>query len=262
MSALTTADKTIPKTREMALWRRFATHRDPAAKEELVGLYMPLARRMAARYSGVSEPYDDLLQVASLGLVNAVDRFDPSRGTPFVGFAKPTMLGELKRHFRDKVWAIRVPRAIHDLTARVDKATEELSLDLRRPPTVIELAHELAVDPSEILEVLEAAHNRRPLSLDVPPVPDGEEGGAGDWFGEEDQGYELIEDRMMLESVLPDLDPREREILKLRFDDELPQSQIATRLGCSQMQISRLLRRTLDGMRERADARGADRDPA
>jgi RNA polymerase sigma-B factor len=175
MSALTTPGRTISKTEEMELWRRLSAQRDPTAREELVRAYMPMAKRMASRYSGVSEPYDDLLQVASLGLLNAVDRFDPSRGIPFAGFAKPTILGELKRHFRDKVWAVRVPRSLHDLTGRVEKATEKLSLDLHRPPTVPELALELGVEPAEVLEVLEAAHNRRPLSLDAPPVPGGED---------------------------------------------------------------------------------------
>jgi RNA polymerase sigma-B factor len=242
-----------PADSEKELWERFRRGRDPLAREELVRLYLPVARRMARRYTGVAEPYDDLVQVASLGLLNAIDRFDPGRGTPFLGFAKPTILGELKRHFRDRVWTVRVPRAVHDMMARVEKETAEMELELRRPPSVGELAGRLGVDPSEILETLEAAHNRRPLSLDTPPRGEEGDGAAPEWVGGTDQGYELIEDRMMLETLLPGLDRRERQILKLRFVDELPQSQIAERLGCSQMHVSRLLRRTLERLRRRGE---------
>jgi RNA polymerase sigma-B factor len=236
------------------LWERFSRARDPGTREELVHAYMPLVRRMAKRYAGISEPYDDLLQVASLGLLNAIDRFDPSRGIPFMGFAKPTILGELKRYFRDRVWTVRVPRSVHDTMARIEKATEALELELSRPPSVGELADELGVEPAEILEALEARQNRRPLSLDAPCIGSGEDDSPPDWVGDRDEGYELIEDRMMLESVLPGLDRRQREMLKLRFVDELPQSQIAERLNCSQMHVSRLLRGTLEQLREEGEA--------
>src|ERR1700761_4016478 len=148
---------------ERELWRRFESNGDRAARSELVELYMPLARRLASRYAGVSEPYDDLLQVASLGLVNAVDRFDASRGTPFAGFAKPTILGELKRYFRDKVWTVRVPRSVHDRMSEVEKTTEKLTLELHRAPSVEELSVEVGIPAAEVLEILEAKHNRRPL---------------------------------------------------------------------------------------------------
>src|ERR1700742_399393 len=144
------------RTVEKELWGRVTASRDQGARAQLVEQYMPLARRMASRYAGVSEPYDDLLQVASLGLLNAVDRFDASRGTPFAGFAKPTILGELKRHFRDKVWTVRVPRSVHDRMAEVEKATEKLTLELRRPPSVEELACAVGFTAAEVLEVLEA----------------------------------------------------------------------------------------------------------
>jgi RNA polymerase sigma-B factor len=243
-----------PATPESELWQRLSTERDPFAREELVNAYMPLAKRMARRYAGISEPYDDLLQVASLGLLNAIDRFDPARGTPFIGFAKPTILGELKRYFRDKVWTVRVPRSVHDTMGRIEKATEALELELRRPPSVGELADELGVEPAEVLEALETRQNRRPLSLDAPRAGSDEDDSPPDWVGDRDQGYELIEDRMMLESVLPGLDRRQREMLKLRFVDELPQSQIAERLNCSQMHVSRLLRRTLEQLREEGES--------
>jgi RNA polymerase sigma-B factor len=193
---------------------------------------MPLARRMAARYSDVAEPFDDLLQVASLGLVNAIDRFDASRGTPFAGFAKPTILGELKRHFRDKVWTIRVPRSVDDRMARVEMATEELTEELRRPPSVEELTEKVGIEAAEVLEILEARHNRRPISLDAPPVgEDPADASSAEWVGRPDGHFDLIDDRLALASVLPSLDQHEREVLRMRFAEELPQSEIALRMG-------------------------------
>jgi RNA polymerase sigma-B factor len=243
---------------ERELWRRFSESRDQRARTQLVDLYMPLARRMASRYAGVSEPYDDLLQVASLGLLNAIDRFDASRGTPFAGFAKPTILGELKRYFRDKVWTVRVPRSVHDRMARVEKANEKLTLELRRPPSVDELAANVGIEAGDVLEILEAQHNRRPLSLDAPPIGEDPEDASGDeWVGRPDGNFDLVDDRLAMEAVLPSLDEREREVLRLRFVEELPQTEIARRVGCSQMHISRLLRRSLDRLRAEAEGEAA-----
>src|SRR6201991_283353 len=175
---------------EQELWRRLSASRDQAARERLVELHMPLARRMAARYAGVSEPYEDLLQVACVGLLGAVDRYDPSRGVPFTAFAKPTILGELKRYFRDKVWTVRVPRSVHDQMAKVEKATEKLTVELRRPPSVEELAEEVGIQAAEVLEVLEAHHNRRPLSLDTAPAGEEPEESAGaEWVGRPDGNF-------------------------------------------------------------------------
>jgi RNA polymerase sigma-B factor len=252
MSAV--AKEPRPQVSERELWRRFTKHRDQAARAELVHLYMPLARRMASRYAGVSEPYDDLFQVASLGLLNAVDRFDASRGTPFAGFAKPTILGELKRHFRDKVWTVRVPRSVHDRMGQIEKATEKITLERGRPPSVAELAEQVGLEAAEVLEVLEAKHNRRPFSLDAPPVgEDPDESSGAEWVGRPDGNYDLVDDRLAMESVLPILGEPEREVLRLRFVEELPQTEIATRIGCSQMHISRLLRRSLDKLRDAAE---------
>src|SRR6187551_2300104 len=143
------------------LWRRFARDHDPATREELVRRYMPFAKRLALRYRGASESFDDLLQVANLGLLNAVDRFDPERGTPFAAFAAPTILGELKRHFRDRVWTVRVPRGLHDRIAEVEKAITELTEQEQRPPSVREISARLEMDELDVLEVLEANQNRR-----------------------------------------------------------------------------------------------------
>lgn len=255
--ATATATKALEPARERELWACLARHRDAAAKEEIVRAYLPLAARMARRYAGVSEPFDDLFQVASLGLVNAVDRFDPTIGTPFVGFAKPTILGEIKRYFRDKVWTIRVPRSVHDLIGKVDKATEELALKLHRQPSIGEVSELCGATAAEVLEAMEAREKRRPISLDVPPKNDSDEEFAAEHSGGEDPGYGLAEERMMLASVLPGLSERERRILRLRFVDELPQSRIAEHLGCSQMHVSRMLRAALERMRE--SARQADR---
>jgi RNA polymerase sigma-B factor len=257
MSAV--ADEPCGGVPERELWRRVTEARDQRARAQLVDLDMPLARRMAGRYSGVSEPYDDLLQVASLGLLNAIDRFDSSRGTPFAGFAKPTILGELKRYFRDKVWTVRVPRSVHDRMGEVERATEKLTLELRRPPLAHELAEHLEVEVGDVLEVLEAQHNRRPLSLDAPPIgEDPEDSSGAEWVGRPDGNFDLVDDRLAMESVLPTLGEREREVLRLRFVEELPQTEIAQRIGCSQMHISRLLRRSLDTLREEAERQPAE----
>src|SRR5665811_80715 len=192
------------------LWRRFTGDRDQASREELVRRYMPFAKRLALRYRGASESFDDLLQVANLGLLNAIDRFDPERGIPFTAFASPTVLGELKRHFRDRVWTVRVPRGLHDRMAEVDKAIAELTKKLQRSPSVGEIAERLELEQTDVLEVMEANHNRRPLSLDRPAgSEDSEESPPSEWVGSEDEGFELIEGRLALESALPHLDDRD-----------------------------------------------------
>jgi RNA polymerase sigma-B factor len=242
---------------ERVLWERFVNDRDPAIREELVRRYLPFAKNLALRYRGASESFDDLLQVASLGLVNAIDRFDPTRGAPFTAFASPTILGELKRHFRDRVWTVRVPRGLHDRMAEVEKAISELTVQLQRSPSVPEIAEKLEVDPTDVLEVLEANHNRRPLSLDRPVGgEESEESPAAEWVGDVDAGFELVENKMALEKALPNLDERERLVLQLRFVEDMTQSQIAERIGHSQMHVSRILRRTL----ERIRAEVADQD--
>jgi RNA polymerase sigma-B factor len=245
---------------ERLLWERFAKNRDAATREELVRRYLPFAKSLALRYRGASESFDDLLQVASLGLVNAIDRFDASRGTPFPAFASPTILGELKRHFRDRVWTVRVPRGLHDRMAEVEKAMTKLTVELQRSPSVAEIAESLEVDPTEVLEVLEANRNRRPLSLDRPVGnDDADDAPAAEWIGAEDEGFELIDGKVTLESALPQLSERERLVLHLRFVEDMTQSQIAERIGHSQMHVSRILRRTLDRIRQQVDEGKGDK---
>ncbi len=239
---------------EARLWRQFAKNRDPAIREKLVTRNMPLAKHLALRYRSTSESFDDLLQVANLGLLGAVDRFDPERGIPFSAFASPTILGELKRHFRDRVWTVRVPRGLHDRMAEVDKAVTELTKQLQRSPSVGEIAERLELEQTEVLEVLEANHNRRPLSLDRPVGgEESDEAAPTDWLGEEDKGFEVAETRVALEGALPYLSERERLILRLRFVEDMTQSQIAERIGHSQMHVSRMLRRALGRIRERIE---------
>jgi len=235
---------------EAQLWEEFAKTRDQTLREELVELNMPFARRLALRYRGANESFDDLLQVANLGLINAVDRFDPARGIPFTAFASPTILGELKRHFRDRVWTVRVPRSLHDRMAEVDKATTELTKQLQRSPSIGEIAERLGLEQTDVLEVLEANHNRRPLSLDRPAGgEDNDETSPAEWVGEEDEHYELVEGRVALDAALPSLDERERAVLRMRFVDDMTQSQIAEQIGHSQMHVSRILRRALARIR-------------
>lgn len=236
--------------RTRALLRRWHEDGDRAAREEVAELLLPLARSLARRYAGKGEPLEDLEQVASLGLLKAIDRFDVTRDVRFATFAVPTIAGELKRHFRDRVWTVRVPRGLHDRMAEVEKAISELTVQLQRSPSVGEIAERLEVDPTDVLEVLEANHNRRPLSLDRPVGgEDSEESPAAEWVGDEDSGYELVEDKLALEGALPHLDERERLVLQLRFVEDLTQSQIAERIGHSQMHVSRILRRTLERIR-------------
>jgi RNA polymerase sigma-B factor len=239
---------------EDALWEEFSRTRDAAVREELVNRYLPFAKGLAMRYRGASEPPDDLIQVASLGLLNAIDRFDHERGTPFAAFAAPTILCELKRHFRDRVWTVRVPRGLHDRLAEVEKAIAELTRVRQRSPSVREIAARTELDESSVLEVLEANHNRRPLSIDRPgPSEDVDDAPPSEWLGTEDEGYELIEGRIALEEAIPHLSERERLVLRLRFVEDMTQSQIAERIGHSQMHVSRILRRTLHRIRERIE---------
>lgn len=242
---------TDPLTPEGELWRRLAAGPEPRARDELIRRHLDFAKRLALRYRNGAEPFDDLLQVANLGLLKAVDRFDPSRGIPFTGFATPTILGELRRHFRDRVWTVRVPRGIHDLMADVEKTSSRLMVELQRSPSVAEIAARLGVDPAEVVEVLAADRNRRAVSLDLPLDSEDEVGPSNEWLGDTDAGYGQVDDRLTIEEVLPELDSREREALKLRFVDDLTQSEIAARVGCSQMHVSRILQRSMERIRER-----------
>ena len=219
----------------------------PASRDELIRRYLPLARRLAARYRHTSEPLDDLVQVASMGLVLAATRYDPARGTSFSSYAIPTIVGELRRHIRDHGWAARVPRGLQENVLRITAASAELSGSLGRSPTPRELADATGLDSAAVLEAMEAGSAYEAESLDHRPGRDDE---AGDsllaTLGREDPGYTLVEYGVAMAPAMSELSEQERAILAMRFVEDLTQSEIARRVGVSQMQVSRLLRRSLD----------------
>lgn len=221
----------------------------------MVERHLGLARHLALRYSDSGEPLDDLFQVASLGLVNAVDRFDPSRGIAFTTFAVPTIVGELKRHFRDRGWAIHVPRDLKEASLRVRRAIAEH--EGSRPPTPAELAEATGLSLEGVLEALDVGGVQRTLSLDAPASSDEESSATlADLLGQDDSELARAADRTLLETLMRSVTPREREILRLRFAEDLTQSQIGERIGVSQMQVSRILRGALMRMRAAAQTPG------
>jgi len=218
-------------------------------RDRTIEAWLPLAQHLAHRYSGRGEPTDDLLQTASVGLIKAVDKFDPSRGVDFAGYAIPTIIGELKRHFRDRTWDIRVPRRLQELRLSISEANSTLLQTLGRSPTVADIAAHLKTTEEEVLEGLEGARAYNAVSLSTP-TGDGERGTElGDLLGSEDTSFELAELRVALGPALATLDEREQKILTLRFYGNLTQSQIADHIGVSQMHVSRLLARALTKLR-------------
>jgi RNA polymerase sigma-B factor len=248
----TEADRLAPTLRERRLFARYRTRGDLAAREELVKRFLPLATGLARRYHRGAEPLDDLVQVASLGLLKAIDRFDPARGTAFSSFAVPTIAGELKRYFRDKGWALRVPRDLQELAQRVGRTTDRLVHEFGRTPTVAEVAGALEITPEQVLEAREAATAYRAESLDHPFGDDRDATSVVDTLGADEPGYLQAEQSATLEAMMWVLSDREREVLRLRFVEDLTQSEIGLRLGLSQMHISRLLRQAVARLSEAA----------
>jgi RNA polymerase sigma-B factor len=231
---------------ERQLLIRYHQFGDLAARGELVERFLPLARDLALRYTYTNEPFDDLLQVASLGLIKAIDRFEPGRGSKFTSYAAPTILGELKRHFRDKGWSLHVPRDLQERTLAVGRATEVLAKELGRSPKVREVAEHLGCSSEQVLEAQEAAASYEAASLDAPVArDDGESAALVDMLGGEDSAYELVEDREAIARKWKELPDTERQVLELRFMHDLNQREIGERIGYSQMHVSRLLRRAL-----------------
>jgi RNA polymerase sigma-B factor len=222
-------------------------------RDKLVEMHLPLVEHLARRFQHRGEPLDDLVQVATIGLIKSLDRFDTDRGVEFSTYATPTILGEIKRHFRDKSWAVRVPRQLQEMRLALTTATADLGQSLGRSPTIAELAERIGATEEEILEGLEAANAYSTISLDAPSG-DGSDDDAptlADTLGIDDLALEGVEDRESLRPLLAELPPRERRILVLRFFGNLTQSQIADEIGISQMHVSRLLARTLAHLRER-----------
>jgi RNA polymerase sigma-B factor len=232
----------------------FAESRDKDLRDELIEAHLGLAEYLARRFSNRGEPLDDLVQVASVGLLKAVDRFDPERGVEFSTYATHTVVGELKRHFRDKGWAVRAPRRMQELYLRLGKVVANLSQELGRSPTIPELANEAQVSEEEVLEALEAGQAYRFASLDAPSPGDEDNETMAAHLGEEDPQLVDAEHRATLSPLIARLPPREQTILHMRFFEGLTQSEIAQRLGISQMHVSRLLARSLAQLRDAAES--------
>jgi RNA polymerase sigma-B factor len=235
-----------------ALLVAYHSEGDESAREQALVELMPLVRALASRYAGRGEPLEDLVQVGSIGLIKAVDRFDVNRGVDFTSYAVPTIVGEIRRHFRDKAWAMRIPRRLKELSLRVSRTLDELTTELGRSPTISELALALNVDEEDVVDAIDSANAYTTRSLHAP-FEDGGADSLGDRLGTEDAGYEEVEDGALVAVGLAALEERERRIVELRFFEEMTQSQIAAEMGISQMHVSRLLRQALSAMRGRIE---------
>lgn len=240
-------------TRE--LFRRYKEEGDEEARNQLVVNHLNLVRYLASKFLNRGEQLDDLIQVGTIGLIKAIDRFEPSRGLEFTTYATPTIMGEIKRHFRDKGWSVRVPRRLQELSTKVTQITDELTTELHRSPSVAEIAERAGTSVDEVLEAMESssAYSSVPLEgggedEDTPSVID--------QYASEDADLNATDDRMLLEGVIKDFSSREKDIIRMRFEDGFTQSEIAERLGISQVQVSRLLRRTLARIHDKIDPAG------
>ncbi len=236
---------------DLALFAR-AADGDTSARSVLVERFMPLARSLARRYEHSGEQFEDLVQVAALALVKAIDRFDATRGIAFSSFAVPTIVGELKRHFRDRTWAVRPPRDLQELVLRLDRVSSRLSQELDRPPTVAELAEAAQTDEEHVLEALQARTGRGTLSLHAPSSDVVDAPTLEDSLGRDDAGFERAESSVLIEALCRGVPPRSLEVLRMRFDEDLTQAEIGERLGVSQMQVSRIIRQTVARLHEAA----------
>jgi RNA polymerase sigma-B factor len=238
----------------VVLFERWQQDRNRSARDELARRFMPLARKLAMRYRSANEPNEDLVQVANYGLVKAIDRFDPTRGLAFSSFAVPTILGELRRHFRDHGWAVHVARGAQERALKVQKAVRELTGDGGRSPSVHQIAQYLEWELSDVLDALEANAAHHATSLDTPVRNDDGEGiTLGDTLGDEDSRFELTNDRLAVQDAVKALPLVERRVVALRFAEDLTQKEIGERIGVSQMQVSRLLSSALTRLREHAE---------
>jgi RNA polymerase sigma-B factor len=239
-----------PERTDRELLRRYHKQGDVEARERLIEQYLPLVRSLARRYSNRGEQLEDLVQVGCIGLIKAIDRFDVDRGVELTTYATPNIIGEIKRHFRDKGWSVRVPRGLQELNVKLSRLIEELTVQLERSPTIPELAKAAGVEEEEVLEALETGQAYATLSLSAP-ASGGEDADLDplESLGELEPEYEVSENRAVLAPGLRVLDERERRILHLRFFEGLTQSQIAQQVGISQMHVSRLIRRSLERVR-------------
>lgn len=243
------------KTRE--LFRRYKEDGDMEAREQLVMSHLNLVRFLANKFKNRGEPLDDLVQVGYLGLLKAIDRFDPDRGLEFTTYATPTILGEIKRHFRDKGWSVRIPRRLQELSAKVNQATDILTTQFQRSPTIQEIADYLDASVDEVLEAMESSSAYSSVPLEGTGSSENDDAPSViDRYGSEDNELAFTDDRLVIEEALKGFSPREREVVELRFLKGMTQIEIAEQLGISQVQVSRLLRRTLKKIQDKIDPDG------
>ena len=241
------------KDRTRELFRRYKEEGDEEAREQLIESHLNLVRFLASKFKNRGEPLEDLVQVGSLGLIKAIDRFDPDRGLEFTTFATPTIMGEIKRHFRDKGWSVRVPRRLQELSARVNQVTDDLTSELNRTPTVEEIAERLDTSVDEVLEAMESSSAYSSVPLEGGTTEDEDAPGIIDRFATEDADLISSDDRIVIEETLASFSPREQDAIRMRFVEGLTQVEIAEKLGISQVQVSRLLRRALKRVQERLE---------
>ena len=244
------------KERTHELFRLYKEKGDEEARDQLIVSHLNLVRFLASKFKNRGEPLDDLVQVGTIGLIKAIDRFDPERGLEFTTYATPTILGEIKRHFRDKGWSIRVPRRLQELSAKVNQATDELTKELQRTPSTEEVASKLGVTVEEVLEAMESSSAYSSVPLEAGGSDDDDAPAVIDHYASVDQDLAASDDRMVIEDTIKEFSPREQEVIRMRFNDNLTQVEIAKRLGVSQVQVSRLLRRTLKKLQEKVDPEG------
>lgn len=257
MTSKTSGKSAWDKEKTHELFRRFKEEGDMDAREKLVMSHLNLVRFIANKFKNRGEPIDDLIQVGYLGLLKAIDRFDPSRGLEFTTFATPTIMGEIKRHFRDKGWSVRVPRRLQELSAKVNQATDTLTSQLQRSPTIAEIADYLDATVDEVLEAMESSSAYSSVSLEAPSGADDDDTPSViDRYATEDSDLAFTDDRIIIEEALASFSPRERDVIEMRFLKGMTQIEIAEKLGISQVQVSRLLRRTLKKIQDKIDPEG------
>ena len=245
------------KDRTRELFRQYKATGDPEVRDQLIVSHLNLVRFLASKFKNRGEPLDDLIQVGTIGLIKAIDRFDPSRGLEFTTYATPTILGEIKRHFRDKGWSVRVPRRLQELSAKVNQANDELTNELSRSPSVEEIAKRVGASVDDVLEAMESSSAYSSVPLEGGGSSDDDDAPSViDHYATEDENLAASDDRIGLEDAIRDFSPREKDVIRMRFFEGMTQVEIAERLGISQVQVSRLLRRTLRRVQDKIDPEG------
>jgi RNA polymerase sigma-B factor len=245
------------KDRTRELFRQYKATGDSEVRDQLIVSHLNLVRFLASKFKNRGEPLDDLIQVGTIGLIKAIDRFDPSRGLEFTTYATPTILGEIKRHFRDKGWSVRVPRRLQELSAKVNQANDELTNELSRSPSVEEIAKRVGASVDDVLEAMESSSAYSSVPLEGGGSSDDDDAPSViDHYATEDESLAASDDRIVLEDAIRDFSPREKDVIRMRFFEGMTQVEIAERLGISQVQVSRLLRRTLRRVQEKIDPEG------